>query len=71
MTMLHTTMPLELVLQGLEDAQEQLQEVTVRGVRMQITPVAPGIGKIVRLLDCSLNDYLKPDLTPGSYIIYN
>ncbi|MCU6707163.1 YlzJ-like family protein [Paenibacillus sp. J5C_2022] len=69
--MLHTTMPLEMVLQGLEDAQEHFQEVTVQGIRMQITPVAPGIGKIVRLLDCSLNDYLNPELTPGSYIHYS
>lgn len=68
---LHTTMPLEMVLDGIEDAQEQCQEVTVRGIRMQIAPVAPGIGKIVRLLDCSLNDYLDPELSPGSHIHYS
>lgn len=67
---LHTTMPLELVLQGFDEEQEPLQEVWAGGVKMQVVPVAPGMGKIVRLLACSLDDYLKPELTPGTIIQY-
>lgn len=68
---LHTTMPLELVLQGIDEKIEPMQEVWARGVRMQVIPVAPGMGRIVRLLDCSLHDYLEPTLSPGTIIHYN
>jgi hypothetical protein len=67
---LYTNMPLELVLEGFHDEVEPVQEVWALGVKMQVTPVAPGIGKIVRLLECSLDDYLNPNLTPGTIITY-
>ncbi|MFF2888135.1 YlzJ-like family protein [Paenibacillus sp. NPDC057967] len=69
---LHTVMPLELVLQGIHDEQDKpMHEVTVRGIKMQVIPVAPGMGRIVRLLDCSLHDYLNPAFMPGAVIPYN
>lgn len=68
---LYTSMPLDVVLQGLNDDREPLQEVWAYGVKMQVTPIAPGIGKIVRLLECPLNDYLNPALTPGTVIRYD
>ncbi|MFD0587523.1 YlzJ-like family protein [Paenibacillus sp. GCM10027627] len=67
---LHTTMPLELVFHGMDKEQEPLQEIWAGGVRMQIVPIAPGMGRIVRLLDCSLDDYLNPELTPGNVICF-
>lgn len=68
---LYTSMPLELVLDGINNEQEPLQEVWAAGVKMQVIPLAPGVGKIVRLLDCSLHDYLRPELTPGSLISFS
>ena len=67
---LYTSMPLEVVLQGIHDDAEPLQEVWANGVRLQVSPIAPGIGKIVRLIDCRLDDYLNPSLAPGSLINY-
>lgn len=67
---IYTNMPLELVLEGFNDDREQLQEVWSQGIKMQVTPVAPGIGKIVRIIECSLDDYLKPSLTPGTIVYY-
>ncbi|MDF2834530.1 MAG: YlzJ-like protein [Paenibacillus sp.] len=67
---LHTVMPLELVLQGFDEDGEQTLDVRARGVRMSVVPVAPGIGRIVRLLECSLYDYLDPALSPGALISY-
>lgn len=67
---IYTNMPLELVLEGFHDEMEQLQEIWSKGVKMQVLPVAPGMGKIVRLLECSLDDYLNPNLTPGTIIHY-
>ncbi|REK76566.1 YlzJ-like family protein [Paenibacillus paeoniae] len=69
---LHTIMPLELVLQGIHNEEaEPMHEVTVKGIKMQVVPIAPGMGKIVRLLDCSLHDYLNPALMPGALIPYH
>ncbi|OBZ16936.1 YlzJ-like family protein [Bacillus sp. FJAT-26390] len=67
---IYTNMPLELVLEGFHDEAENLQEVWSNGVKMQVLPVAPGMGKIVRLIECSLDDYLKPSLMPGTIVHY-
>jgi len=69
---LHTIMPLELVLQGIQDEQSiPLHEITVKGIKMQVAPIAPGMGRIVRLLDCGLHDYLNPAYMPGTMIAYH
>lgn len=67
---LHTVMPMELVLQGFDVDPEATHEVQVKGIKMEVIPVAPGMGRIVRLLDCTLNDYLNPQLNPGSIVHY-
>ncbi|WP_054028930.1 YlzJ-like family protein [Bacillus sp. FJAT-28004] len=67
---LYTNMPLEVVLEGFNDDMEQSHEVWSNGVKMQVTPIAPGMGKIIRLLDCSLDDYLNPNLMPGTIVNY-
>lgn len=68
---LHTVIPMELVLQGFDVDPEGTHEVRVKGIKMEVLPLAPGMGRIVRLLDCSLNDYLNPALTPGSVIQFD
>jgi hypothetical protein len=67
---IYTNMPLELVLEGLHDEVEKVQEVWANGVKMQVMPVAPGMGKIVRLIECGLDDYLNPNLMPGTIVHY-
>ncbi|MHA7963091.1 YlzJ-like family protein [Paenibacillus sp. CAU 1782] len=67
---LYTTMPLELVLQNKEEERDEFLEVWSGGIRMQVVPVAPGVGRVVRLLECRLDDYLDPQYTPGSLIQY-
>lgn len=68
---LYTMMPMELVLQGYDDGREETVEVTARGIRMQVVPVAPGMGRIVRLLECKLDDYLDQGLTPGTIVSFD
>lgn len=67
---LYTSLPIELVMQGIEDEVEPMQEIWALGVKMQIMPIAPGKGKIVRLLECKLDDYLNPNLSPGMIVQY-
>jgi hypothetical protein len=69
---LYTTMPLELVLDGWNRAAEPgpFLDLTIRGITMRVVPVAPGVGRIERLLYAPLERYLDPALTPGQTIVY-
>lgn len=69
MTM-YTAMPLELVFDGFHNAPGPFVETTVRGMTVQLVPVAPGIGRIVRLLSAPLNCYLMPEYAPGQLMGY-
>lgn len=46
------------------------REIRVDGILMEVEPMAEGQAKIVRLLDCGLQDYLDPRYAPGSIIRY-
>ncbi|MFD2116769.1 YlzJ-like family protein [Paenibacillus yanchengensis] len=46
-------------------------EVQISGRTVAVTPIASGVGKVVRLIDCSLEDYLNPIFTPGNIIHYS
>lgn len=67
---LYTVTPLECVLDGILQSPAATVEISYQGVSMQVEPVSPGIGKIVRLLHCQLEDYLNPAYAPGSLIAY-
>lgn len=67
---LYTTMPLEVVLDGLHQEREADLEVEINGILMQVAPVDASSARIVRLLRCSLNDYLDPAYAPGQMIHY-
>lgn len=67
---IYTAYPLELVLDGFQNEPGPFVDVTVKGIKMQVEPIAPGIGRIVRLLDAPLDSYLRPELTPGNTIYY-
>ena len=67
---IYTSMPLELVFDGFKEQPGPFVDITISGVRMQVEPLSPGIGKIIRLMDCPLDAYLRPELSPGTVIAY-
>ncbi len=67
---IYTAMPLELVLDGIRDEPGPFVETTVKGMTVQVVPVGPGVGRIVRLLSAPLDCYLKPEFAPGQLIGY-
>ncbi|TVX97606.1 YlzJ-like family protein [Cohnella terricola] len=68
---LYTAMPLELVLDGIQNEPEPAILATINGMTMQLAPVAPGIGRIVRLISAPLDRYLMPEYAPGQMISYH
>jgi hypothetical protein len=68
---LYTTMPLELVLDGIQNEPGPFVEVTIQGVMLQLLPVAPGIGRIVRLVSAPLDCYLRSEYAPGQMICFH
>ena len=69
---LYTIVPLDIGTQGLgEEANERTYvEITSGALRLQLEPIYPGVGRIVRILDGPLNDYLRPELAPGMLFPY-
>ncbi|MFC4599002.1 YlzJ-like family protein [Cohnella hongkongensis] len=67
---IYTAMPLELVLDGHQNEPGPFLETTVNGITMQLVPVAPGVGRIVRLLSAPLDCYLMAEYAPGQLIGY-
>lgn len=67
---IYTTMPLELVFEGWSADPEPMIEVEYGSLRLLVTPVAPGVGKLVRLLAAPLDAYLQPAFEPGKLIYF-
>jgi len=69
---IHTIMPLELVFDGMSAQPDcrPLVEIESGDMRLQIEPLYPGVGRIVRLVSCPLDHYLRQDLAPGSLFVY-
>jgi hypothetical protein len=67
---MYTPMPLELVLDGWNREPGPFMDLTIRGVTMRVVPVAPGIGRIERLLNAPLDCYLQPEFSPGQTVCY-
>ena len=68
---LWTPLPLELVTAGLEPAMPAPAEVRVRGRLVQVAPVGPGAGTVVRLISSDPQDYLDPQFQPGANITWD
>jgi len=63
---LWTPMPLELVLEGLEDMRPgECSQISHGGVSMLVEKTGDGRNKIVRLLSTDPADYLNQDYCPG------
>jgi hypothetical protein len=65
-----TILPLEVVLDGFGDPEKMRRTVEIRtgGMLLEVEPLGDGYGRIVRLLDCPLDCYLRPELGPGNLI---
>jgi hypothetical protein len=50
------------------DASSPYREVEWRGVRVQVTPTGAGKARIERLLSPLPQDYMRPELQPGTEI---
>jgi len=70
MTM-YTNMPIELVLNGMDQPRPADMELEIDGVLMQVAPLNATSGTIVRLLRCPLQTYLNPAYAPGQLIQYH
>ncbi|MGF7048804.1 putative HAD superfamily hydrolase [Paenibacillus sp. DS2015] len=67
---LYTIMPIETVWAGSLKEPEQTADIQINGILMQVMPMANNSAQIVRLLHCSLADYLNPAYAPGQMISY-
>ncbi|QHW30009.1 hypothetical protein GZH47_03615 [Paenibacillus rhizovicinus] len=67
---IYSTMPMEIVFEGISQQPGPYVDVQVGDVRLQIEAVSPGIGRIVRLMDGPLDAYLRPELSPGTLVAY-
>ncbi|QJC52230.1 hypothetical protein HGI30_12115 [Paenibacillus albicereus] len=65
---LYTIMPLELVLNGTDDEREPWLEARLDGVLLQLEPLEPGWGKVVRIVDGPLESFLDPRFQPGAVL---
>jgi hypothetical protein len=67
---LYTALPLELVLDGFNRDPGPFVDLTIQGITMRVLPVAPGIGKIERLLSAPLDCYLMQQFSPGQTVCF-
>ncbi|CAH1197763.1 hypothetical protein PAECIP111893_00949 [Paenibacillus plantiphilus] len=65
---IYTNIPLELVFEGMNEQRNAYMDIVIGDVRMQVEPLSPGVGRIVRLVECPLDAYLRPELSPGNVI---
>ncbi|MDR7865529.1 MAG: YlzJ-like family protein [Sporomusaceae bacterium] len=69
MSVLWTVLPMELVLDGFEKG-SVYEEAEVAGAKVMVERVAPFASRIVRLLSTAPDDYLRPELQPGTMLTY-
>lgn len=63
-----TIIPPEVIWEGIEEKSKDLLQLEWLGVQMLVEPLQFAQGKIVRLLSTEPNDFLRPELQPGSII---
>ena len=64
---LYTTIPLEEIFKEKEKKEEYIQIPYGRGI-IEVELISASRAKIVRLISHDLNDYLQPQLQPGTEI---
>lgn len=66
--MMWTIIPPEIVWEGIEEEPKLCVQIRWQGVQMLVEPMQFARGKIVQLLSTEPNDFLRPELQPGSII---
>ncbi|NMB45892.1 MAG: hypothetical protein GX998_05705 [Firmicutes bacterium] len=66
--MMWTIIPPEIIWEGVEDKPKELLQLKWQGVQVLVEPLQFAQGKIIQLLSTEPNDFLKPELQPGSII---
>ncbi len=68
MSLLHTVMPLELVLQESGKDVVENYELSITGGSIVVEPLSMDKAKIIRVISSEPQVYLQPQLQPGSVI---
>ncbi|WP_028550484.1 YlzJ-like family protein [Paenibacillus sp. UNC451MF] len=64
----YTVMPLEVVMEGIEEMESNQMEIVMNGITMQVQPLNSTQATIVRLISGNPQDFLNPQFTPGRVI---
>lgn len=68
---IYSPVPLEQIVEGIEDKVKPLEEIQVDSVVMQVQPVDKYHARIVRLISPNPQDYLNPAYAPGRTIRFD
>ncbi|TDF98169.1 YlzJ-like family protein [Paenibacillus piri] len=64
----YTVLPLEVVLEGIEQMEDTSIQLTVNGITMQVQPINATQASIIRITSCNPQHYLNPQYSPGRII---
>lgn len=69
---LWTIIPMEIVFNGVaDDAQPQYEELQYGSARLMVERTGPTQCRVVRIVSTDPNDYLRPEIQPGSTIMFH
>jgi len=66
--MLYTIIPIEDVLEGLDESPPPTVDVAVHGVLLQVEPLTHFSGRVQRLISSDPQAYLNPQYQPGTIL---
>lgn len=66
--MLYTVVPLEDVLEGIDQEPTPTFELTIGGLLMEVEPQGDFAAKVVRIISSNPQDYLVLNYQPGSIV---
>ncbi len=68
---LYTPLPVEAVLEGFDSYTPEYLELDYPGGgKLIVEPLSPTEGRLVRLISSHPDDYLRPELQPGTIISF-
>jgi uncharacterized Fe-S radical SAM superfamily protein PflX len=67
---LYSVIPTEVIFQGMEQYNPQYEVIELQGVSMQVERISYNEARIVRLYSLNPQDFLNPELSPGTLIVY-
>jgi hypothetical protein len=67
---LYSVIPTEVIFHGMEQYNPHYEDIELHGVSMQVERISYNEARIVRLYSVNPQDFLKPELCPGTLIVY-